>query len=165
MSETKTARSRSLCDDTHDVSGNLVPRRGAPRIYFVRCGDFVKIGTSTQMLGRISSMRTNSPYEIEVLGSVAGGVEFERRLHKRFSKQHHRGEWFRLDTEMKSELSIMISYRSRPEVVASIAAEDPYDRGARLGAERMRLARLEKAARRQHVATMKTERLARRKTI
>lgn len=70
-------------------------------IYFAKCGEAVKIGFSERNIqGRIDSFRTLTPFPVEILGTMAGGLPFEAKLHKRFSKHRMQGEWFRLCREI-----------------------------------------------------------------
>lgn len=67
-------------------------------IYFLRMGDFVKIGfTERALAARIKDYVTHSPFPFEVLGSVKADRDYEKVLHCRFKEFHHRGEWFRAD--------------------------------------------------------------------
>lgn len=66
-------------------------------VYIVRCGDFAKIGyTRGTVESRMASFVSGSPHDFEILARIPGGYKLEVRLHKIFSAQHHRGEWFRL---------------------------------------------------------------------
>ena len=66
-------------------------------LYFIRSGQYVKIGVSANPRGRIASIQTGNPDPIEVLGVVPGDRELEKELHREFAPLHHRGEWFRDD--------------------------------------------------------------------
>lgn len=67
-------------------------------VYFLRCGDFVKIGFSTFPNIRIRHLKTATPYQVELLGKLPGTVEHEKALHRYFSsiKLPTRHEWFHL---------------------------------------------------------------------
>jgi hypothetical protein len=69
-------------------------------VYFVRAGNFVKIGTTSNLDQRLASMLTDNPVEVEVLLIVPGSKEQEKTFHARFKEFHHRREWFRLDGEL-----------------------------------------------------------------
>jgi hypothetical protein len=64
-------------------------------IYFLRCGNFVKIGFSDQPEARQRELETGNPHEIILVGCHPGTIELEQRLHRYFQAHHHRGEWFR----------------------------------------------------------------------
>lgn len=59
-------------------------------IYFVRLGDLVKIGFTTNMARRMTVI----PHE-EILGAKSGTMEDERRCHAAFKHLRVKGEWFR----------------------------------------------------------------------
>lgn len=66
-------------------------------VYIVRCGEFVKIGTTGNFRSRLRSIRAATPHPISVLFTFAGGVPEERELHNRFAAHKHHYEWFRLE--------------------------------------------------------------------
>ncbi len=70
-------------------------------VYFLRAGDFIKIGKATgSPKARIASMRTGCPFPITVLAYMPGGIKEEFSLHNRFSSIRAHGEWFHADAEL-----------------------------------------------------------------
>lgn len=69
-------------------------------VYFLRAGDFVKIGWSQNPRKRIQSFTTGNPHKAELLGSVPGTLEDEKRLHAVFGDIRHRREWFSAESEL-----------------------------------------------------------------
>ena len=70
-------------------------------IYFVRSGDYVKIGFSDKPQDRIKNLQTANPGKLSVLGVINGSRENEADLHKAFSKYRiGSGEWFRISDEI-----------------------------------------------------------------
>jgi hypothetical protein len=65
-------------------------------IYFVQCGKGgpIKIGHSTNPRKRLRQLQNGSPYELRLLGVLAGNLEKEAELHKQFSEWRLREEWF-----------------------------------------------------------------------
>lgn len=64
-------------------------------VYFLRAGDFIKIGKATGTPdSRISQLKTGCPFPIEVAATMIGGYDEERSLHKRFAAIRAHGEWF-----------------------------------------------------------------------
>lgn len=76
-----------LADGTHD-----------PVVYFIANGGQVKIGYTTNLRGRLSSLTLRPD---NVLLTLVGGVDLERALHARFAV-HRQGhtEWFDLAPEI-----------------------------------------------------------------
>lgn len=76
------------------------PRLRAPAptdeiVYFLRAGEFIKIGKATGTpANRVAALRTGCPFPIEVMGTIAGGLECEIKLHRRFAHIRAHGEWF-----------------------------------------------------------------------
>lgn len=69
-------------------------------VYFVKSGHFVKIGTSKNFISRLSELQVGNPEKLKILGRIFGDRTTEKKLHKRFAKHHHRGEWFRLEGDL-----------------------------------------------------------------
>ena len=66
-------------------------RKPAPRraragevVYFIRAGDAVRIGRTTNLPGRLKALATASAVPLELLAAVPGGRELETQLHKRW---------------------------------------------------------------------------------
>lgn len=73
---------------------------GPSRVYFLRDGDHVKIGTSANVPVRIAGGQTMNPRELVLIGSVPGDRRLEADLHRRFRRLHVRGEWFEATPEL-----------------------------------------------------------------
>lgn len=70
-------------------------------IYVLKVGDMYKIGKSVSPRGRIGTLKTACPFEIEVF-AVYKTIDLhrtEKMLHDVFSEKRIRGEWFKLDKE------------------------------------------------------------------
>jgi hypothetical protein len=65
-------------------------------VYFLRAGNEVKIGFSTDPRNRQSNLRVASAGNAFIARLEEGTRETERRFHKRFAEYHVRGEWFDL---------------------------------------------------------------------
>lgn len=74
---------------------------GKTFIYFMRAGEFVKIGRSKNWRYRMSGMQVGSPYTIVPLLVLIGDESEEQRLHHRFRESRFRGEWFRLSDAIR----------------------------------------------------------------
>lgn len=64
-------------------------------VYFVRFGDRVKIGFTSDMKARMAVI----PHD-EILATIPGGRELEQKLHHRFKLTRLTGEWFRISPEL-----------------------------------------------------------------
>ncbi len=71
-------------------------------IYFIQCEDngLIKIGFSNDIEKRFNSLRTQSPARLKLLKHMEGGVELEAKLHNKFKKYRHHGEWFEPSKEI-----------------------------------------------------------------
>lgn len=81
-------------------AGQLLNGRHGSVVYFIANGSRVKIGYTTNLRARISSLSLRSG---NILLALSGGTELERGLHARFSR-HRVGdtEWFALSPEIGS---------------------------------------------------------------
>ncbi len=80
----------------------IVRRPGV--VYFAGCKDMVKIGYTTDIKKRLSSLQTGAPFAITLLATVpAASPQDEKELHRKFKKYRIAGggaEWFRLTQEI-----------------------------------------------------------------
>lgn len=67
-----------------------------PVVYFVCIGDCVKIGFSTNLKSRMKTFRTSSA-DTQVLLTIPGGRDLERRLHNLLQEQRIERELFHLE--------------------------------------------------------------------
>jgi hypothetical protein len=73
-------------------------------VYFIRCGDFVKVGVAKRLHARFSCLQLSTPHDIALLTALPGDCTLEKMMHAQFAAHHHRGEWFRLEGTLKTFL-------------------------------------------------------------
>ena len=76
-------------------------RRWPSRVYFIKCGEFVKIGVSSDPLKQLRNLRIGNPFELELLNHIPGNEALESALHEKFADLHHRYEWFHFRGELR----------------------------------------------------------------
>ncbi len=76
-------------------------------VYFIECGDFIKIGFSASWKQRVKSISWAIPYPCSVLLVLKGSIVFEAELHQQFASLAHRNEWFRKDAMLLSYIEHM----------------------------------------------------------
>lgn len=69
-------------------------------VYFIRCGDFVKIGFSKDPGGRLRALLPGSPHDMQLLAAHPGTERDEAALHRALAKHRHKWEWFRSCAEI-----------------------------------------------------------------
>lgn len=69
-------------------------------IYFVECAGYVKIGFTTEILGRMGGIQSHTPLDLRLLGFLTGPIQVEGRVQVACDKFHHRREWYRGDPEL-----------------------------------------------------------------
>lgn len=82
-------------------------RKKGPVVYFVQCGidGPIKIGTTTNLSARLSSLRTSQPHGLAVLAIADGGRELEKAYHKQFAAHRTVGEWFNPHSDILCEVN------------------------------------------------------------
>jgi hypothetical protein len=75
-------------------------------VYFLRCGDFVKVGFTTDMRRRLDGIMTDNPFELELIGCIRGPVQLETAAHLVFENHHHRREWFRCNSSVQRAIKL-----------------------------------------------------------
>lgn len=67
-------------------------------VYFIQCGEYVKIGLSSNVESRLKALQSATPYPLKLLKKlpVPNMARAEARLHRHFASVRHKGEWFRL---------------------------------------------------------------------
>ena len=68
-------------------------------IYFVRSGQYVKIGKANDPQARMNALQSASAEPLEMLITIPGGVKVEKALHARFTEKRVSREWFLLTNE------------------------------------------------------------------
>jgi hypothetical protein len=94
-----------LCDDHRDlIIARYTPKASGsahePKVYFARLGNRVKIGWTTNLKRRISSL--SLPASCVAL-LIDGGPDREDTMHRRFASSRIEGsEWFRADPVLET---------------------------------------------------------------
>jgi len=76
-------------------------------LYIIQCkNDYYKIGYTSDIKGRMASMKTSNPFRLRLIYSVkmALAEELEKDLHREYSQYNIRGEWFKLTHTQVLEL-------------------------------------------------------------
>lgn len=71
-----------------------------PQVYFVSYGQYIKIGWTSDLLGRIAELQKAAPEQLSLLLKFPGSKSDELRLHHRFAHLRLRGEWFKSSPEI-----------------------------------------------------------------
>jgi hypothetical protein len=69
-------------------------------LYFIRCGDAVKIGVSSRPEERIKTLQTGAHAPITLLCKIKNAGHLERSCHKRLTHLCLTGEWFKYTNEV-----------------------------------------------------------------
>ncbi len=95
----RAGSSRSCGCLARELSRESIKRthnKGA-HLYFIRCGDFVKIGRADNPNLRLNQIKTANPYPVELLHVYLNAGGLEKHYHRLCASAHHTGEWFWYD--------------------------------------------------------------------
>lgn len=95
-------------------------------VYFITCreANAVKIGHSVDPYGRLPEIQLGCPLPCVLEAILPGGAPRENELHKYFSSDRIRGEWFTI-TEM---IEIMIQANPAPPARPTYLKPNPHKR-------------------------------------
>lgn len=74
------------------------------RVYFIKSGDLVKIGYTTNVDRRLRGLQTGSPHKLEILLTHPGSRRDEQLCHEQFAHLRVQGEWFRYSDDLLAYL-------------------------------------------------------------
>jgi hypothetical protein len=74
--------------------------RGKVFVYFIRDGEYIKIGRTTNIKQRMSGLQGHNPRPLELLASVVALSSLEPTLHFKFRHLRIRREWFRAEPDL-----------------------------------------------------------------
>ena len=86
-------------------------------VYFIRCGEYVKIGYSINPLQRLTDLQTGMPYRLEILASEWGTPADEKFYHTKFKHLRHVGEWFRMTDELSAFIATLTQWAGLPKQI------------------------------------------------
>ena len=76
-------------------------------LYFIRSGQYVKIGVSANPWQRLAEFQTANPEPLEMLAVGPGDYGFEAELHRLFGEHRGVGEWFRDNGRIRAVVDFM----------------------------------------------------------
>ena len=86
-------------------------------LYFVRAGNAVKIGRTTNMETRLRHIQAHNHERVELAVLVEGGGWMERDYHARFRARRLHGEWFERCPEIEAEIARLKPTQGSPNNV------------------------------------------------
>ena len=64
-------------------------------LYMIKCGPYIKIGTSSNVTTRLTALRSANPFPIVLVGLWKNMGHLEQTWHEALIPIHHKGEWFK----------------------------------------------------------------------
>jgi hypothetical protein len=74
-----------------------------------------KIGISSNVKGRLSSIRTSCPEKVDLLHTTPGTIELEKFLHNKFKHLQVHNEWYEYDISLEEAFIKLNSANVEPE--------------------------------------------------
>lgn len=78
-------------------------------LYFIKAGDFVKIGRTKNMAKRLQWIKGACPLEIRLVASIENEGWSEAAWHKAFRATRVRGEWFHATEELRLAIEYAVA--------------------------------------------------------
>lgn len=73
--------------------------RTGEHLYFIRSGEYVKIGRTNNIRNRLSQLNAMNPHGVDLVHVLEKEGYREKEMHEKFKDRHWRGEWFLLSDE------------------------------------------------------------------
>lgn len=91
-------------------------------IYVIACGEYQKIGQSSNPMQRMFRMRTDNPYPLRMIAvlSTCDVYRAENYVHQRYAAFHYDGEWYRVPPD---ELAWLLTVTDLDHEVSTLIPE------------------------------------------
>jgi mRNA-degrading endonuclease YafQ of YafQ-DinJ toxin-antitoxin module len=66
-------------------------------LYFIKCGEYIKIGSTDNIDRRVKDLRNSNPYPVELIMSMVGQGHREADYHELYKEHRVHGEWFKMN--------------------------------------------------------------------
>lgn len=98
--------------------------------YFVgsREHNIVKIGVTTRLKARMSSLRNSSPVPVKLFAVAYGWPGIEDALHERFKEHRKHGEWFEIASEIDDCIESIKSHDFSKYIPEGLCVAETQDR-------------------------------------
>ena len=102
-------------------------------MYFIKSGQWIKVGVSANPWQRLAEFQTANPEPLEMLAVGPGDYGFESELHRLFGEHRGVGEWFRDNQRIRAVVDFMRAtfpeLQERPTIeVAQLTLPQPVKR-------------------------------------
>lgn len=117
---------RLALDDAPVFVEPIIQRRkgNGRHLYFIQCGDRVKIGRSNNVHNRLRDLNVKSGEQLILLASIKEGGRLERDYHKRFHDARLNGEWFQLTAELRAAIETITTGAPDHQISAPDRAQE-----------------------------------------
>lgn len=85
-------------------------------IYFIKSTNYVKIGFTNKypLNNRVDLLQVGNPHKLKIIKVISGSINKEKYLHRKFNNFSVRGEWFRLNKEIRAFIKKQKKYIHTP---------------------------------------------------
>jgi hypothetical protein len=97
-----TPRLREAAAEKQATRISLVATTALESVYFISDGENVKIGAALEPRRRLADLQVANARLLTLLFVRPGGFAEETRLHDLFWDHHERGDWFRIEGDLKA---------------------------------------------------------------
>jgi hypothetical protein len=75
------------------------------QVYFIECGERIKVGFSKNVEARIRTIETINALPVKLVCSIVGSKRLEKAIHQYLAPHHAQGEWFFDCPQVRSVIS------------------------------------------------------------
>ena len=111
LSNIRTDKSKQCKSCATKVNGRkgIYAQNIGTDLYIIKCNEYYKIGTTTNISMRLTTMQSGNPYDLSCIYYAQGrGIE-EEYWHNSCKKNYWKGEWYKFTTSQMEELILEMS--------------------------------------------------------
>jgi len=96
-SNLRTGKSKQCKSCSAKINGRKgLDAQSKQHLYFIRCGDYIKIGSTDDIERRIKNLKHANPYPIELIKIMLNEGHLESKYHDQYKDKRIHGEWFNM---------------------------------------------------------------------
>jgi hypothetical protein len=96
-SNLRTGKSKQCKSCATKINGRKgLDAQSKKHLYFIRCGDYIKIGSTDNVERRIKDLANANPYPVEIIKVMLNQGYLESKYHEQYRDKRIHGEWFNM---------------------------------------------------------------------
>ena len=102
-------------NETENNNREFIPFIPKNKLYFIKSGNYVKIGYTRSIKDRLNQLQSGNPNELKLIFLLDDAKDLEIPLHKFFKgkNKHQRGEWFIYDELTERVIEVLKIHKTQ----------------------------------------------------